>query len=87
MTGDPLFNVELLYLALDRQRRRRHITWGQIGREAGLPRSVFTRLGRGHPPGVETLARLLLWLGDTDVAPYLKGGTNIYVRADESPGL
>jgi len=66
------FDVEALYLALDKARRQRHLSWRAVLREAGVPGlSVITRTARGKPPDVHNLVRLLLWLGNTDIAPYV----------------
>lgn len=68
----PALDVEALYVALDRARRQRRVSWRQLCREAGIPgSSTTTRLGRGLAPSAENLARLLVWLGQTDLKPYL----------------
>lgn len=66
------FNPEALYVALDRARRERRTTWRGITREAGI-RSVNlgTSLGQGKHVSADVLCRLLLWLGTTDLAPYI----------------
>jgi transcriptional regulator with XRE-family HTH domain len=64
--------VERLYLALDRQRRTRRITWRQVAAEVGVSASTFTRIGLGgRRPDVDALVRILAWLGTTDLAPYI----------------
>jgi len=71
--GFGAFNVEALYLALDKRRRERRITWRQIGREANLANqpSLMTHIARGARPSANNLVRLLLWLGETDLKPYI----------------
>jgi hypothetical protein len=34
--------------------------------------SALTRLGQGAHPSADLLVRLLVWLGTTDLAPYIK---------------
>ncbi len=69
----PMLDTEALYTALDRQRRERRISFRQVLREAGIPcASITTRLGRHHQVSAENLIRLLLWLGETDLKPYLR---------------
>lgn len=66
-------DCEALYVAIDRERRARRIR-GQreVLRQAGvLGPSCLTRLGHGHPPASENLVKLLVWLGTTDLAPFI----------------
>lgn len=67
----PRFNPEALYLALDKRRRERRISWRAIAGEAGV--GIFTgpRLGRGQDVHSDTLVRLMVWLGETDLTPYM----------------
>jgi hypothetical protein len=68
------FNPEALYLALDKQRRARGpgCSWRKVAQEAGIVNSaVGVRLGRGQDVHADTLVRLLAWLGETDLAPYI----------------
>jgi hypothetical protein len=65
-------NTEALYIALDRKRRAGRLHWANIATQTGTSKSLYTRLGRGHRPDADTLIRLLLWLGNTDVAPYIQ---------------
>ncbi len=66
------FDPEKLYVALDRRRRELRISNRELLRQVGehTPSSM-TRLGQGHLPSTDLLARFLVWLGDTDIAPYL----------------
>ena len=66
------FSPEALYAALDRKRRARGMCWRDVAWAAGVTPSLFTRIGRhGLRPDVDNLARLLAWLGDTDIRPYI----------------
>jgi hypothetical protein len=72
-----VFSVEALYVALDARRRREHLLWRDIAKQAGCAASTFTRMGLyGQAPNAENLARMLLWLGNTDLAPFLAGIAN-----------
>jgi len=56
---------------------RQYVTWTEVGKRIGISASTFTRLGPfyvGRPPDftVFTLVAILDWLGETDLAPYLK---------------
>lgn len=66
-------DAEALYTAIDRERRRRRIRGHrEVLRQAGIPGpSLLTRLGQGHLPSADNLVRLLAWLGETDLAPYI----------------
>jgi hypothetical protein len=67
------FDIEALYVALDRQRRDRRITWRAVGRECGLENqtALMTEIGRGRKPSVDNLVRILAWLGTTDLKPFI----------------
>jgi hypothetical protein len=73
-------DCEALYLAMDKQRRQRRLSWRAVGREMGIPNqpSLTTRLTYGKPPGVNNLIRMLTWLGTTNLAAFVRpaeGGT------------
>lgn len=66
------FDSEALYVALDKHRRELRISGRELLRQAGIHTpSTLTRLGRGDSLSADTLAALLVWLGKTDVAPYI----------------
>lgn len=76
MAGDPpipRFNCEALYLAMDRQRRDRRLSWRGVGREMGIPNqpSLMTRLGHDQPPGLNNLVLMLAWLNTSDLKPFI----------------
>ncbi|WP_346536966.1 helix-turn-helix transcriptional regulator [Micromonospora sp. DPT] len=60
-----------LYVAIDRQRRKRRMQWREAAREAGVSPSTLTRIGQGKRPDADGLVRLLAWLGTTDLAPFI----------------
>jgi transcriptional regulator with XRE-family HTH domain len=69
---------EALFTALDAKRRSiaratlGGFSWRAVARELGISQSTFTRLGvHHHMPSAEILVKLLGWLGETDLAPYL----------------
>lgn len=70
---------EALYVALDRKRRQLRISGAEMLRQAGIrgSRSIWTRLAHGYLPDATNLARLPVWLGDTDLKPYIIEETGI----------
>lgn len=65
-------DVEALYVALDKRRRAAHLRWRDVALEAGVSPSTFSRMGlTGAAPNADGLARMLVWLGTTDLAPYI----------------
>lgn len=66
------FDSEALYLAIDKRRRELGISKREVCRQIGehTP-SAVTRIGRGTQPSADLLVRLLHWLGETDLAPYI----------------
>lgn len=75
-------DAQLLYLDLDEQRKRWGISWRELGRITGLPTSTFTRMKAGHMCFAHSLAAILLWLGNTDLAPYIVG-PDVAVASEE----
>lgn len=70
--GD-LIDARRLYEALNQRRTALSISWREVMRQAGVRAPSFsTRLKNGGEPDLQNLARLLLWLGDTDLRPYLR---------------
>lgn len=67
------FDIVALHKALDNKRRMLGLTWKQAAAEAVISNSTFSRMGvQKLSPTAENLARMLLWLGDTDLKPYLR---------------
>jgi len=66
------FDSEKLYVALDRRCRELRISRRELLRQIGenTPSSI-TRLGQGRAPSADLLCRLLVWFGNTDLAPFL----------------
>lgn len=71
MSTRPGLDVEALYTAIDRKRRTQRLHFRDVAAEAGISASGLTRLGHGLRPDADGLIRLLLWLGTTDVAPFV----------------
>lgn len=71
-----LFNVSAFYRALDDRRRERSLSWSGVGREADLCPQALHRIQKDQMPRSDTLLKLMLWLGETDFAPYLNGPTS-----------
>lgn len=66
-----VLDVEELYVALDRARRRAGLRWRDIARESGVSASTLTRIGQGKRPDVDGLFRLMVWLGTPNIGPYI----------------
>lgn len=71
-TAPPTLDLPALHAAVDAERRRQGLTWRKAAAAAGLPPSTFTRMGGGGLPAATALVRILLWLGQTDLAPYIR---------------
>ncbi|MCA1671109.1 MAG: transcriptional regulator [Actinobacteria bacterium] len=56
-------DVGRLHAALDAERRDRGLSWRQVAAEADVSSSLFTRMGKGHSPDLESFAALVQWLG------------------------
>jgi hypothetical protein len=65
------FDSDAFYVALDRKRRIGHMKWRDVAREAGISASTLTRIGQLKRPDADSLVRLLWWLGDMDVEPFV----------------
>ncbi len=66
------FNTHAFYARLDAARAERGTSWAAICGDTGVHKSDISRIERmGKPPSVTALARLLKWLGDTDIGPYI----------------
>lgn len=66
------FDVEAFYYALDRKRRERRTSWSKIAEEIEVSPETVTRVGMGLPPSMKTFLRLMEWLGETDLMPFVK---------------
>lgn len=65
-------DTERLYGAIDRKRRVLRISQREVLRQMGeFGPSALTRLGQGRQPSADLLIRMLVWLGATDLAPYI----------------
>ncbi|GAA3644512.1 hypothetical protein ACG5V6_04730 [Streptomyces chitinivorans] len=70
------FNVVALRRRLDFHRKWRKIAWRQVAAETGLNPVVLTGIIRGQAPSVDDLVTLMMWLGETDIVPFVTpGGT------------
>jgi hypothetical protein len=72
LSARATFDPAALHGALQARITARGISWRQMSREAGIKTvGIGTELAHGRHPTAGQLARLLLWLGDTDLGPYL----------------
>lgn len=65
------FDVPKLFARLDALRVERDLNWRQVAGQCHVSASTLTRISQGQTPSLDGLARLLVWLGDTDLEPYL----------------
>jgi hypothetical protein len=57
-------DTEKLYVLIDRERRRRRMTWRAVSRSLGeRSPSSPARIGRGQSVSGDLLVRILAWLG------------------------
>ena len=74
------FDATLLYDAINRARVERGtpgrpLSWREVARQAHIASGgIGHEIAQGRQPTAGVLAKLLLWLGDTDLAPYLRDG-------------
>lgn len=68
-------DMQRFVAAIDARRRERHMSWRDVMAEIGGSCSLITRLGNGRMPDAVNVVRLLVWLGETDLAPYLTDRT------------
>lgn len=54
--------VDVLYAALDAERRARGLSWRQVAGTCGLSPSTLSRLANGHKPDVDAFGALVGWL-------------------------
>jgi hypothetical protein len=70
--ADRFFDPAALHAALDRRRRASGISWRELQRQAGIAgHSTPARLVAGQTLRADTLLRLMAWLGETDITPYV----------------
>ncbi len=68
-------DVPELHRRLDAHRQELGLSWRGVGRQVGLPVSVFTRIGKGRAIEADALVTLLVWLElDTDIAVLVEPG-------------
>ncbi len=80
------FNLPALAAAVEARRRARDISYGAVARESGVNRqNLAQRLARSGSLDVETFLRLLLWLGETDVTPYVNTAGEVAMAPGSGP--
>jgi transcriptional regulator with XRE-family HTH domain len=58
------FDTRSMYVALDREREARGITWEQLAHQCGVESAaILTRLSKGGRTTYPNVARILTWLG------------------------
>lgn len=66
-----IFNSYKLHGHLDTRRRELGISWNKLSQETGVHNAVIKGLSTGSSCQVEPFLKLLLWLGNTDITPYI----------------
>jgi cyanate lyase len=68
-------DVPELHRRLDAQRQDLGLSWRGVGRQVGLPVSVFTRIGKGRAIEADALITLIAWLDlDNEIAILVQPG-------------
>lgn len=89
IAGEACLDVAALYAAVNADRLRRakaypadfaggttSYSWQRVSRESGVSPAVLSKLeGAVTAPSADTLVRLLVWLGKTDIAPFITSAT------------
>lgn len=55
-------SLEFLYVKLEIARKEYHLSWYQLSRLSGVPRSVTVRMAQGVVPSSKDLDNLYRWL-------------------------
>lgn len=68
------FDTDAFYEQLNRVRMGRdNLSWRQLASEADVTiAGIGSELAAGRQPTVGNLIKLLLWMGETDLAPYIR---------------
>ena len=70
--SERFFDSAALYVALDIRRKALRISWREVAAQAGLgTSSITTNLKHGGSLRTDTFLRLMAWLSETDVTPYV----------------
>jgi hypothetical protein len=68
-------DVPELHRRLDARRKDLGLSWRGVGRQVGLPVSVFSRIGKGRSIEADALVTLLVWLDlDGEIAILVEPG-------------
>jgi hypothetical protein len=77
LTGPARFDAAGFRAELERVRSSRGLTWRAVADEVGVAAGSLTRLNGTRFPDVTTLVRILLWLGNTDLRPFITGTADV----------
>jgi transcriptional regulator with XRE-family HTH domain len=69
--SEVAWDAEGFYEALDKARTGRGLSWAEVARQTGVLHSTLNRLSARHSGNVETIARLMLWMGRRDIGEFL----------------
>lgn len=73
----PAYQLDVpeLHRRLNTQRQNLGLSWRGVGRQVGLPVSVFTRISKGRSIESDALVTLLVWLDlDNEIAILVQPG-------------
>lgn len=75
-----IFNQQAFIDRLEQEMMNRGVTSHQVADKAGVSRPQISRMLGGYlNPSADTLVKYLMWLGDTDIGPY------ITTKPDQAP--
>lgn len=70
--GRGVLDQGRMFAALNRHRWNRRLSWAQVADQAEVPLRSLDRSRRGEPLNADNLVRLLVWMGQTDVARFVR---------------
>jgi transcriptional regulator with XRE-family HTH domain len=81
--SSPYFSNELLYRALDAERRRRRTDWAKMAREMGVTRDLLNRIAYDKSkPNLDNVVQILHWLGQWDMSKFCIDPNGLRVEDD-----
>lgn len=73
--GWPRLDTAALYTAVQNRRTSDRLSLRELRHVVGdVSPSTFVRMGKGDQPSADALVRILLYLGTTDLAPFIDYG-------------
>jgi hypothetical protein len=66
------FDVRAFYVAADAKRCEQNTNWSALARQLGMKPDTLLKLQHGRTFSLGTLVRILEWMGETDLQPYMR---------------